>query len=168
MVWVRSEYAGELAVMLTWLGAVVPWSVQYSPGVAGGSLLFVRFPFFQVRFAFGVPFARSLQFVDPLSAAAFQRGQSIQLAYEVWTAGAGVLALAVVFAFVYYLRETRLEATALDPVRVLGALLGLAGVVLGVSTYLLWARGFPGVPVPVGVLLLLAFGGVLLTVECTD
>jgi hypothetical protein len=39
--------------------------------------------------------------------------------------------------------------------------------VLVVATYLLATRGFPGVPVPVGVVVLLALAGVLLTVDRT-
>jgi hypothetical protein len=168
MVWVRSEYAGELAVLSAWLTALVPWNLTYSPDVSGGSLLFVRFPFVQVRYTFGIPLARAISVTDPLSAIAFQAGQSIQLAYQVWAVGAGVLAVAVVFSFVYYARESSVEAGPVDPVRLMGGLLALGGVVLGVSTYLLAVRGFPGVPIPVGVLVALVLGGVLLRVERTD
>jgi uncharacterized protein (TIGR04206 family) len=165
MVWVRAEYAGALAVVSTWIAALVPWNVTYSTGVSGGSVLFVRFPFFQVRYAFGVPAARRVSLSDPLSATAFQAGQTIQAAYQVWTVGAAVLAVAVVFAAVYYRYEDAVEAGPIDPVRLLGGLLTLAGVVLAAATFLLLTRGFPGVPIPLGVVLLLVFGGVLLTVE---
>jgi len=165
MVWVRSEYAGELAVLSAWLAALVPWNVTYSPGVAGGSLLFVRFPFFQVRYTFGVPFARGVDLRDPLSAVAFQSGQSLQVAYETWVAGAGVLALAVLLSLAYYAREESVErGLPVDPVRLMGGLLGLAGVVFLAANVLL-TRGFPGVPLPVGALFCLVFGGVLLTVD---
>jgi hypothetical protein len=166
MVWVRSEYAGELAVLSAWLAALLPWNLTYSPAVAGGSVLFVRFPFFQVRFAWGVPVARAVAVSDPLSAVEFQAGQSIQLAYQVWAVGAAVLALALLLSVAYYLREERLEAGPVDPVRVMGGLLGVGGVVLAASTYFLVTRGFPGYPVPtVAVTLVLA--GVLLTVDRT-
>jgi hypothetical protein len=164
MVWVRSEYAGELAVLSAWIAALVPWNVTYSPAVAGGSVLFVRFPFLQVRFAWGVPVARAVAVSDPLSAIEFQAGQSIELAYQVWAVGAVVLAVALLLSVAYYLREDRLEAGPVDPVRVMGALLGLGGVVLSVSTYLLVTRGFPGVPVPL-VVVHLALAGVLLRVD---
>ena len=167
MVWVRSEYAGELAVLSAWVCALLPWNVTYSPDVAGGSVLFVRFPFFQVRYAFGLPLARAVGVSDPLSAAAFQRGQSIQLAYHVWALGALVLAVALVLSIAYYAREDAVEAGTVDPVRAMGVLLVAAGAVLAVATYLLVVRGFPGVPLPIGVLFLFLFGGVLLTVERT-
>ncbi|RLM90198.1 hypothetical protein D3D02_05365 [Halobellus sp. Atlit-38R] len=165
MVWVRSEYAGALAVVSTWVAALVPWNVTYSSGVSGGSVLFVRFPFFQIRYAFGVPVARRVSVSDPLSAVAFQAGQTIQAAYQVWAVGAAVLAIAVVVAAAYYHDEARVESGPLDPVRLLGGLLALSGVVLAGATYLLATRGFPGVPLPIGVVFLLLFGGVLLTVD---
>lgn len=167
MVWVRSEYAGELAVLSAWLCALIPWNVTYSPSVAGGRVLFVRFPFFQVRYALGLPFARAVRVSDPLSAVAFQQGQSIQLAYRVWAFGAAVLAVAVALSVVYYAREDRVDASAVDPVRAMGVLLVATGVVLSVATYLLATRGFSGVPLPVGVVFLFVFGVLLLAVERT-
>jgi hypothetical protein len=165
MTWVRAEYAGALAVVSTWLTAFVPWNLTYSADVSGGAVLFVRFPFFQLRYAFGVPLARRVAVSDPLSAAAFQAGQSIQLAYQVWAVGAGVLAVAVVLATAYYRYEDAVESGPVDPVRLLGGLLGVSGGVLAVSTYLLATRGFPGIPIPIGVALLFVLGGVLLTVD---
>jgi uncharacterized protein (TIGR04206 family) len=167
MVWVRSEYAGPLAVVLTLLSTLLPWNVTYSGNVSGGSVLFVRFPFFQIRYAFGVPFADAVRVSDPLSAVAFQAGNSIQVAYEAWTVGAAVLGVALLVAVAYYVREDAVESGPVDPVRLLGGLLGLAGAVLAVATYLLATRGFPGVPIPVGVVFLLAFAVLLLTVDRT-
>lgn len=167
MVWVRSEHAGALSVVFAWLSVLLPWNVTYSTGVSGGAVLFVRFPFFQIRYAFGVPFARAVRVMDPLSAVAFQSGQSIQVAYQVWVVGAAVLAAAFLFAVVYYLRDDAVESGPVDPVRLLGGLLGLGGVVLAAATYLLATRGFPGVPLPVGVAFLLVFGGVLLSADRT-
>jgi len=166
--WVRSEYAGELAVLLTWLSALLPWNVTYSPGVGGGSLLFVRFPLLQIRYSFGVSLARGVSVADPLSAIAFQRGQAIELAYQVWAVGAALFAAAVVVSLLYYRDEAWAESWPVDPVRLLGGLLFGTGAVFAGATYLLLTRGFPGVPIPVGVAFLLLFGGVLLTVDRTD
>ncbi|WP_396613138.1 hypothetical protein ACH9L7_07720 [Haloferax sp. S1W] len=165
MVWVRSKHAGALSVVATWLCALLPWNVMYSPNIAGGSLLFVRFPFFQIRFAWGIDVAQRVVFSDPLSATAFQAGQSIAIGYQAWTFGAAVMAVAVIFSIVYYRREERVEAGPVDPVRLTGGLLGLTGVILTAATYLLATRGFPGIPIPLGVVLLFVFAGVLLTVE---
>lgn len=165
MGWVRAEYAGELAVVSTWIAVLLPWSVSYSSGVSGGTVLFVRFPFFQVRHTVGIPIARSFRVMDPLSATAFQAGQSIQIAYQVWTLGALVLAVAALFSVAYYAREDAVEGGPVDPVEGLGTLLAVAGAVLALATYFLLTRGFPGVVVPVGVVFLLALGGVLVRID---
>ena len=167
MVWVRSEYAGELAVLSTWLSVFIPWNIM-SSAVSGGTVLFVRFPFVQVRYTYGVPFAEATLVLDPLSAIAYQGGNSIVVAYQAWTVGAGIFALAVVFSVAYYAAESRVERLPVDPVRIAGALLGLTGLVLAAATYLLVTRGFPGVPIPLGVVFLLIFGSILLTVDRND
>ena len=167
MVWVRSAYAGELAVLSAWLCALMPWNVTYSPNIMGGSFLFVRFPLFQVRYNYGVPFGRSISVVDPVSAFLTQQGHSLETAYGAWIAGAALIVAAVALSVVYYRREALVEAAPVDPVKLMGALLLAAGLALSLSTYLLATRGFRGVPIPIGVLFLLVLGGVLLRVERT-
>jgi multidrug transporter EmrE-like cation transporter len=161
MVWVRSEYAEELAVVTAWLSAFLPWNVTYSTLSGVGSVLFVRFPFFQVRYIFGISISEGMAVTTPLGALAYQEGQSIAVAYAAWAVGAGVVAAAVALGLLLYRYEERVGAT-IDPVRVMGALLSLAGVVLTGATWLLWTRGFPGLPIPVGVMFLYLFGGTLL------
>jgi len=165
--WVRSEYAGELAVLLTWLATFIPWNVA-SASSQGASVLFVRFPFVQVRYVAGIDLARGVTVADPLSAIAFQRGQSIEIAYQVWAVGAAVFAVALVVSVLYYRNEAWAESWPVDPVRLLGALLlGTGGIFAG-ATALLARHGFSSLPLPIGVVFLLAFGGVLLTVERTE
>jgi hypothetical protein len=166
--WVRTEYAGELAVLSAWLGALVPWNVSLVSDVAGGNALFVRFPFVEVRYAFGLPVGRATLVLDPLSALAFYRGTTVAVGYRVWLAGAAFVAAALVLSVAYYLREDRVEAGPVDPVRVMGALLTGAGVAFAAATYLIATRGFPSLPVPVGVVLLLLLGAALLRVERAD
>lgn len=170
MVWVRSEYAGELAVLSAWLAALLPWNITYSPNVLGGRFFFVRFPFFQLQYGWGVN-------VDGLNGAAFstvaeaielQSGQTLQTAYYVWSAGAAVIALALALSVVYYAREERVEAGPVDPVRLMGALLLLAGLLLTAANYLVVVRGIPGIPLPVGAVVLLALGVALVRVERRD
>jgi hypothetical protein len=183
MVWVRSEYAGELAVLLAWLSALIPWNVTYSTLMAFGteiSALFIRFPLFQVRFVWGADIDNPVLVSLPLpgwmlpgplrefSALAAQQGLTILLAYQVWALGAVVFAVAVALSLVYYFREERVESLALDPVQLMGALLGITGLVFVVATYLLYTRGFPGIPVPAGVVLILLFSGLLLSAERVD
>ena len=166
--WVRSEYAGELAVLLTWLSALVPWNVSYASNPSGAAVLFVRFPLAQVRYVFGVPVARGVVVADPLSALAFQRGSPIAVAYQAWAVGAAVFAVALVVSVIYYRREAWAESWPVDPVRLLGGLLAATGLVFAGATFLLLSRGFSSLPIPLGVVFLLLFGGLLLTVDRTD
>ncbi|WP_435128528.1 DUF7549 family protein [Halobaculum sp. D14] len=174
MVWVRSEYAGELAVLSTWFAALIPWNVFYGT-VAGGTVLFVRFPLFQVRYAFGVPLAAATSVVDPVTAYQFQAGTSAGIAYAAWLVGAAVYLAALGFSVYYYREEERAESLPVDPVSILGALLATVGVVFLAATVLLSGGafgvdlgvggGFPGTSAPVGVPFYVAFGVVLLRAD---
>lgn len=184
--WVRSEYAGELAVVATWVAALVPWNVMISP-LESGTVLFVRFPLFQVRYVFGELLARGTLIGLPVpspvvdtrgfvvAALTLQRGTGLETAYWIWALGALVYLLALATSVAYYSDEERLEAGPVDPVRALGGLLGVAGGCFAVSTLYLTPSilgiqmpgegGFPGIPIPIGVVVLLVLSGVLLTVE---
>jgi hypothetical protein len=174
MVWVRSEYAGELAVLTTWLSALVPWNV-FVGDVAGGRVVLVRFPLLEVQYAFGVPLARGTSVRDPASAYALQAGQTVASAYAAWLVGALVVLAALAVSVYYYRAEERAEAWSVDPVRLLGGLLAAGGVVFAVASALLTGSvlgvdlgvggGFEGLSVPVGVFFYLAFGAVLLRAE---
>jgi hypothetical protein len=177
MVWVRSEYAGELGVLLTWLSAVVPWNVTYSPLGRGGGVLFLRFPLFQLRYTRGVTLppelyndvalTPNLLFNDVLSVLALQRDPTtgaVAPVFPVWVAGGALFLVAVALSVAYYLREERVEAGPVDPVSLLGGLLALSGATFLLANYLL-TRSFPGVPVPLGALLVVGFGGLLLSAE---
>jgi len=165
-VWVRSEYAGELAVLSAWIAALLPWSVSASRVLSGG-LLVVRFPFVEVRYGIGVPFARAVSLTDPLTAAALQRGTTAATGYRVGAAGAVVFAAAAALSAAYYLREERVEAGPVDPVRAMGGLLLVGSLVFGAATVSLFAD-FPGLTLPVGVPLTLALAVVLLLADRPD
>lgn len=51
MPWVRSEYAGETAVVSAWLAALVPWSVTYQPALPplGATVYLARLGLFGVQ-----------------------------------------------------------------------------------------------------------------------
>lgn len=165
--WVRSEYAGELAVLLTWVSTLLPWSVSRARISADVTFAVVRFPFFLFQFVYGVQLRGAERpFLTVVDAPAFPSESGVVLAYRVWLAGAAAFALAFLYSVAYYLDEERIESGPVDPVRVLGGGLLLSAVVLSASTWLLWQH-FPGTSVPVGVLFLYLFGAILLTVERT-
>lgn len=168
--WVRSEYAGELAVVLTWASAFIPWSVSLSRFAEAVTFVVIRFPFFMFQFLYGVRLEGAERpFLTVVSAPGFPdpaKQPGVVRAYQIWLVGAAVLGLAVLYSVAYYLDEERIESGPVDPVRALGAALLVSAVLLSVSTGLLVLR-YGGLSVPVGVLFLYLFGGVLLTVERT-
>ncbi|MFB6178860.1 MAG: hypothetical protein ABEI77_03940 [Halorientalis sp.] len=177
MVWVKSELAEELAVVAAWLSALLPWSVSVALGdLGGGSLVELHFPFFLVRFLFGiqVPSPNPLVLL-PWDAISFYGSAPGPLPFTVWTIGAFVVALAVLLSVAMYLLEDELAASALDPVRLMGGLLLIAAVLHTIASALLQfgalpvasvsTSGFPGVLIPIGVLFQFAFAYVLLRVE---
>ncbi|WP_435063970.1 DUF7549 family protein [Halobaculum sp. EA56] len=174
MVWVRSEYAGELAVLSTWITALLPWNVFYAT-VAGGAVLFVRFPLLQVRYAFGVPLVRATSLSTPVSAYLLQGGTSVQVAYGVWLVGAAVYLAALLISVYYYREEERVEAWSVDPVSLLGGLLVASAAAFLVASVLMPERflgidvgvggGLPGLSVPLGAAIQLGLGVVLLRAE---
>jgi hypothetical protein len=179
MVWVRSEYAGELAVLTTWFTAFVPWNLHYAPLSEAASVLFVRFPLVQIRYVFGLELLRGTQLGLPLppplvddtgfvvSAMGFQESPKLMTAYEIWAIGALVYLLALGISIAYYRDEERLEAWRVDPVGLLGTLLLLAAGAFGAASVFTYGV-FPGVPIPLGVVLIGLFGIVLLTAERRD
>lgn len=165
MVWVRSEYAGEFAVLSAWLAALLPWSVSIA-SQDRLSLVVVRFPLFLVQFLLGVQLRGGEQPLLPVwGAYTYPASEAVARAYLVWLGGAGVLALALLLSVVYYVADERLEdRLPVDPVRLMGGLLLATAVVLSAATVMLW-RSYLGGAVPVGVVFCYAFGYLLLTVE---
>ena len=168
MVWVRSEYAGEFAVLSAWVSALVPWSVSYA-SQGGISLVVVRFPAFMLQFVLGAQLAGGERpFLPVWNAYAFPASEAVADAYLVWLGGAGVFALALALSVVYYAADERLEERLpVDPVRLMGGLLLATAVVLSASTVMLWTS-YLGRAVPVGVLFLYLFGYLLLVVDRQD
>lgn len=164
MVWVRSEYAGELAVLSAWLSALLPWSFTVT-SQGDVALYVIRFPFFAFRFVYGIDLgAAAVPFLPVWVAPGFPSSAAVSRAYWVWLAGAVFVALAVALSLALYLDQERVEAGAVDPVRAMGVLLGFAAVLLTYSFASLWNNYF-GLTLPVGALFLWVFAGVLLRVE---
>lgn len=177
MVWVKSEYAEELAVLATWLSALVPWSVSYgSFAVTSGqdlTLVILRFPFVGIRYQLGVQILGGTSVKTPLS---FRQevvnaggSASAQIpGYDLWLVGLAVLAVAVAVSLLMYFEvEAALDAIPVDRVRLLGALLLAVALALLGSTYVLFTTQ-AALFVPFGVFLQLAFGVILLRVDRTD
>ena len=165
MVWVRSEYAGEFAVLSAWLSALLPWSVSFAQAGAF-TLVVLRFPLFLFQFTLNLRLPNERPFQTVVTAAAVESG-AVGRAYTVWLVGAGVFGLALLLSVGYYAFDERLEARSpIDPVRLMAVLLLSTGLVLGVASAFLFTS-YVGATVPVGVFFLLALGYLLLVVERT-
>jgi uncharacterized protein (TIGR04206 family) len=163
LAWVRSEYAGELAVLSAFFSGLLPWSVSYTAG-EGISTVDVRFPFFLFKYVYGI--VRRNLFVPVLRAPAFPppEAAAIRQAYTVWLAAAAVVALALLLAVAYYAAEERVEDGPVDPVRLMGGLLTLTGAGFAAATAVLLME-YGGLTVPIGALIVPALGIVLLRVD---
>jgi len=168
--WVRSEYAGELAVLSAWLAALVPWNVTYVVVDGIGPVWYVRFPFAEIQYfpGFEVGGRSFLAATLPAAARAMRdAGGAAYGGYLAWGVGGLLIGVAVAVSVVYYAAEARVEAGPVDPARLIGGLLTAAGVALAAATYLIHTRGLGGVTVPIGVLLVLALGVALLAARRT-
>ena len=163
-VWVRAQYANELAVVATWLCALLPWSV--SVDVAGrATLLEVRFAFAFVRYLFGVP-GGTVVATPVRGTAVYAATDPFVAGYRPWLAALAVLALAFALSVALYVREDRTAARLRSPLRAFGVLLGLSGVLFAAAAWEF--RRYPGVLVPLGVPVQVAFAAVLLTADVRD
>ncbi|WP_424019075.1 DUF7549 family protein [Halorientalis pallida] len=180
MVWVKSEYAEELAVVSAWLSALIPWSISVSIGeIQGGSLIEFHFPFLLIRVLLGieVPGPNPL-IMPPWEAIAYYSDAPGPLPFAVWTVGAAVVGLAVLLSLAMYVFEERFRTARRDPVRIMGGLLLVAAVLHTVASGLLQfgalpisgiaTDAFPGILLPVGVVFQFAFAYTLLRVERVD
>jgi uncharacterized protein (TIGR04206 family) len=160
--WVRSKYAGELAVLSTWLCGLAPWSVTVIAREAATGYFF-WFHAFNLLFTpgFDVPGGRPLWVWGFLDFPIY-RGETT-VTY-LWLAGAAVFAVALALSVAYYVDEQRVESMRVDPVRTLGGLLVASGLLLG-GAYVLMFQNLLGTSVPVGILLQLVFGVVLVQTE---
>jgi len=166
--WVRSEYAGELAVLSAWLCALLPWSVSYASD-GGVRLVRIHFLYLYFQFAPGSGLAQLLDTtVLATDAARVAGNRSATFGYRLWVLGAVAFTVALAGSLAYYRLDARLEERSpVDPVRAMGGLLGASGLLLAAATYFVHV-GTRGFTVPVGVLFMVVLGGSLLVVERTE
>ncbi|MFT4948706.1 MAG: hypothetical protein ACI9CA_000828 [Natronomonas sp.] len=106
--WARSEYAGELAVLSTWLCALLPWSVTlFSPqGLTAFTVRFLPLRLLYIRGA-ELPGERPVLFVWQVPGFVATPGET--LAAVAWLAGSAGFLLPLVLSVGYYLRDDRVE-----------------------------------------------------------
>ncbi|MFC7020933.1 MULTISPECIES: TIGR04206 family protein [Haloarcula] len=166
MAWVKSEYAGEMAVLSTWLVALAPWSVSVFQ-VSDLTVVALRFLPFRLQFIFGATIENERPFLWAWEVARFQTSPELTLAGTLGFAALVLFALPLTLSVYYYFEEERVgDLLPLDPVRLFGGLLGLVALATVAATAL-FVRFFPGVTLPVGAALSALFAYLLLTIDRT-
>lgn len=168
--WVKSEYAGEVAVLSTWLCALLPWSVSVFQESfdSGASVTAVWLRFLPGRFLylFGAIERAEGPWDWAWEVPGFVASQGETLAAFAWLAGATLFLFPLALSIVYYLDEQRVESWGIDPVRSLGRMLVISGSLLLVASGVLFFEQ-SGTTLPVGTLIQLGLGIVLLRAEQT-
>lgn len=194
MAWVKSEYAGELAVVSAWLSMVLPWNVVYHPSVPTqpleSTITIVRLSLFELQLRApvvveidgrrtspdgvmdqlypGTNVLADVYVATPLGAVSTYDG-FMQLGSIAWLVAAGALLIAFAVSIALYRDEAGFtERSSVDPVRLVGGLLGAAAVAGATASALYFLdRDLGGIPIPVGVLIIGALSVALLRVERT-
>jgi hypothetical protein len=194
MAWVKSEYAGELAVVSAWLSMVLPWNVVYHPSVPTqpleSTITIVRLSLFELQFRApvvieidgrrtspdgvmdqlypGINVLADVYVATPLGAVSTYDG-FMQLGSVAWLVAAGALLVAFAVSIALYRDEEGFtERSSVDPVRLVGGLLGAAAVAgATASAFYFLGRDLGGIPIPVGVLIIGALSVALLRVDRT-
>lgn len=145
MTWVKSEYAGELAVVSAWIAALLPWTVGYTPSHSEfpGTVIYVRFPAVQVQYVFGSPLGEAFELWTPAAGRAFAGSvdSAVTAGFDLWLAALVPLYLAVSLGVALYAtssegpdRERLADALPVDPEAAFVGLFALASVLLAAAT----------------------------------
>lgn len=192
MAWVRSEYAGEFAVISAWIAMVLPWNIVYHPSVPTNplesSIAIVRLSIVEIQFRFpavieingetssaagvldqlfaGTHLVSDAFVATPPGAISHYDGY-LQLGSVAWMLGALALLCSFAVSVAFYLREDALlERSPADPVRLIGGLLAVATVATAAASVLYFLeRNVAGIPIPIGVVVMGALATALLRVE---
>lgn len=166
MAWVKSEYAGEFAVLSTWLVGLAPWSASVFT-ISDLSVVALRFLPFRLQYIFGATLSGERPFIWAWEVADFQQSAELTLAGRLGLAALALYAVPFGLSVVYYFEEERVAgALPVDPVRLFGGLLGLVALLSGAAGAL-FVTNFPGTTIPVGSVIAAVLAYLLLTVDRT-
>lgn len=170
--WVNNDYINELTVFLTWCIVLIPWNIQYVTLDDLGELIFVRFPFFQIRYQLGFAAGEQNLILNPVAAYNYQSGAPMADPYLWWIIASTPLLLAVIFGCTMYLLDFNSTPLSIEtfenklpiPIaRLIGGLIAIGTIGLLGATYHLFTTGFQGINIPIGLLFLGVFSYILLT-----
>ena len=162
--YINPEYILESATLFVLTTALMPWAFFYAVIGDFSRGLFLYFLPLEIRYF--REFDISLQFFTPYSGytAHASNQEPVTTAYIVWIAGTIVFLATVLIVIGLFINEQwMIDTLPVHPANLLGGLLGGSGVILSIAAVLMQVSGaFGGIPVPVGSLFMIVFGGVLL------
>lgn len=161
--WIKKESERSVAGVAAVLAFLLPWDVTYISDIAGGSLVYFRFPFWEFQWAGGIQGAEPFTFRVLNQAWDLRRGAPLEPAYDANVVGALFVALGVLLAIGLFVSEPR--DGGVNPTRVVGGLLALGGVSFLVGWWFLVTRGAAGIDIPLGATLTTALGAVLVLAD---
>lgn len=90
--WIRSDSERTVGAVMAIVAVLLPWDVTYIADIAGGSLLYVRFPLFEFQYAMGIQASQPITLHWIWAAADLHAAGPLAPAYTTAVAG-GVIAL---------------------------------------------------------------------------
>lgn len=161
--WITKESERSVAGVAALFGVLLPWDVTYISNIAGGRLVYFRFPLWEFQWATGIQSVQPIRLRIVNEAWALHRGGPLEAAYDAYLAGAAFVALGALLAIGLYVSERR--DGGINPTRVVGGLLVVGGVTFLIGWWLLVTRGASGIDIPLGATLTTALGAVLVLAD---
>jgi len=161
--WIRSESERTVGGVIGVLAILLPWDVTYIADIAGGSLLYVRFPLFEFQYAMGVQTAPPVVVRLATAAADLHAAGPLAPAYQAALVGGAITLLAAILGVSLLVTDAGRGSSRV--VRVLGAVVLAAGLAFFVAWVLVLTRGAAGIDVPLGAVVTPVLGAVLLVAD---
>jgi hypothetical protein len=161
--WISRDAERPVAAVASFFAVLLPWDVTYLGDIAGGELIFFRFPLLEFQWARGIQALPAIRIRHVKAAYDLHVGGPLQPAYVAYAVGGAFVVLALILAVGLVLAQPR--QGGLDPTKVVGGLLVVAGAAFLVGWYVILTRGSPGIDIPFGATLTAALGLVLVFAE---
>jgi uncharacterized protein (TIGR04206 family) len=164
--WITKESERSVAGVAAAFAFLLPWDITYIGDIAGGSLVYFRFPLWEFQWSPGIQGVEETTFRFLNEAWDLRRGAPLEPAYDAYLVGAAFIVLGVLLAIGLFVSEPR--EGGINPTRVVGGLLAFAGLSFLIGWWFLVTRGASGIDIPLGATLTTALGVVLVLADRQD
>jgi hypothetical protein len=161
--WITRGAERTVAAAASLIAVLLPWEVTYLGDIAGGSVLYLRFPVLEFQWSMGIASVEPIRVRLVDSAASLHQGGPLEPAYQAYLLGAGIVTLTLLLSIGLVVAERR--EGGVNPTKVVGGLLVLGGAVFLYAWWVILNRGAAGLDVPLGAVITPALGAVLVLAE---